>query len=301
MEILPVTETVFPDLWSLYNRTAAACDQLPVDWLRFKMTGDPDPDPELRLVAVESGRPVGYMDAACREEDGVCVGYLKAWGTDQECRGLGIASELLARVENRFRERGVCCVDAGQAKPQYYTPGIDPAAYTPGIAFLLRRGFTYHSLSYNMDVPLTGRSFGDAGLVARLAGQGITIRRVSPDEKQDFVRRVTEEGWTFSWQYQCGTAAGADPPAAFVAEKDDRMLGFAVYDAVRPAWFGPTGTSEGARGSGIGTALFLRCLGDMRDRGYPVCHIGAVGPLYFYSKVADAVVSRCFWHMRKSL
>lgn len=301
MDILPITGANIEGVWRLFNDTAAECDRLPLAWLRFKILDDPDPDAGLRLAAIENGRPVAFMDAACREEDGNLVGYLKAWGTVPEFRDRKIATELLTRIEDRFRARGVSRVQAGQAKPHYYTPGIDPASYTRGIAFLLRRGFAYHSQSYNMDVPLSGRTFADTHLEGRLAGQGITVRRVLPGEKSDFVRRVIDEGWTCSWQYQCATAATSRPPAAFIAEGNGRLLGFAVYDAVRPAWFGPTGTSEDARGSGIGSVLFLRCLDDMRDRGYPVCHIGAVGPLYFYAKVADAAVSRSFWHMRKDL
>ncbi len=152
-----------------------------------------------------------------------------------------------------------------------------------------------------MDVSLIGRDFRSAELEKQLAGQGIVMRRVEKGEKEDFIRRLTEAGWSYSWRYQSATACDADPPAAFVAEKDGEFVGFAVYDGVRPSWFGPTGTDEKMRGSGIGSALFLKCLDDMRDRGYDTCCICSVGPLYFYSKIANATVSRTFWLMEKEL
>ena len=86
-----------------------------------------------------------------------------------------------------------------------------------------------------------------------------------------------------------------------MAEKEGRLQGFAVYDGVRPAWFGPMGTSEAMRGTGVGSILLLKCLEDMRGKGYPISHICAVGPLYFYSKVVGAAVSRTFWLMEKEL
>ena len=175
------------------------------------------------------------------------------------------------------------------------------SAYTPAVGFLLRRGFKYRAMTYNMDVPLTGRAFEDHDLESRLADQGIVARRVEKDEKERFISWMAADGWSAGWQYQAGTACDAEPSAAFVAEKDGEFLGFAVYDGVRPGWFGPTGTSESRRGSGIGSILFLKCVEDMQDKGYPVCHICAVGPLYFYSKVVGAAVSRIFWLMDKDL
>lgn len=297
----PITEHNITAVWELHQRTVAECDRLPLDWFRYKVIGDPDYSPETCLVAVESGRPVAFMDAVCRTWEEGPMGWLKAWGTDPEYQGKGIASELLKRAEDRFRAVGAAKVRAGQAKPHYYTPGIDPQTYTSAIAFLLRRGFKNTGLAYNMDVPLTGRTFLTQEHIRRMADQGITARRVEKHEKERVAEWVKEAGWGYSWQYQTAASIDADPPAAFIAEKDRQIVGFVDYDAVRPGWFGPTGTLECMRGTGIGSVLFLMCLDDMRDRGYPVCHICSVGPLYFYAKVGGATVSRIFWHMTKEL
>ena len=43
------------------------------------------------------------------------------------------------------------------------------------------------------------------------------------------------------------------------------------------------------RKSGIGTALLLACLEDMKHEGYGYAIIGGVGPADYYAKAVDAV------------
>ncbi|MDI6828429.1 MAG: GNAT family N-acetyltransferase [Armatimonadota bacterium] len=301
MEIQPITERNISEAWEIYQRNVAECDRLPEDLFHHKILNDPDYSPQLSLMAVESNKPVAFMDAVVRELNGDQRGFLKAWATEIEYRGNGIATALLTQVENEFKKLGIQKVEAGWARPNYFTPGIDANAYTPAIAFLLRRGFERTKISYNMDLTLKGRTFSDRTLEKRVADQGITVRRLNPTEKESFIAWMVEDGWSQSWQYQVGHACDFKPPTVFIAERDGKYLGFAAYDAVRPGWFGPMGTSQSLRGCGIGGILFLKCMDDMREKGYPVCHICAVGPLYFYWKIGGAVVSRTFWIMEKSL
>ena len=52
--------------------------------------------------------------------------------------------------------------------------------------------------------------------------------------------------------------------------------------------FGPTGVHKKLRGLGIGKVLLLHCLLDMKQRGYPRCEIGWVGPIPFYAHTVGA-------------
>ncbi len=300
MNMEPITANNIEAVWNLYQRTVAECDRLPLEWFRYKVLDDPDYSPETSLVAMESGKPVAFMDAVCRTWEDGPTGWLKAWGTDPAHQGKGIATELLTQAESRFRALGATKVKAGQAKPHYYTPGVDPMLYTPAIGFLLRRGYKQTGQAYNMDVDISGGPFTLPQYRERMEDQGIVVRRAEKAEK-DRVTAWAKDVWGYSWQYQAGASIDREPSATFIAEKDGEIVGFASFDAVRPAWFGPTGTLESMRGTGIGSVLFLMCLDDMRARGYSVCHICAVGPLYFYAKIGNAVVSRIFWHMAKEL
>lgn len=54
-------------------------------------------------------------------------------------------------------------------------------------------------------------------------------------------------------------------------------------------FFGPTGVDMSARGKGIGQALLLRTLLDMRDQGYGYAVIGGAGPTEFYQRSVGAI------------
>jgi GNAT superfamily N-acetyltransferase len=68
------------------------------------------------------------------------------------------------------------------------------------------------------------------------------------------------------------------------------MVGFACYDASTLGYFGPTGVDEPFRGQGIGKALLLACLLEMKLKGYGYAIIGWIGPQEFYEKAVGALV-----------
>jgi ribosomal protein S18 acetylase RimI-like enzyme len=124
-------------------------------------------------------------------------------------------------------------------------------------------------------------------LRARLAEQGVDIRRAIPPEKHHVVKWVRE---TFGagWASETEVAFTNHPSSCFVAVADKRIIGFACHDATCKNFFGPTGVAESERGRGIGKALLLACLDAMAANGYGYAIIGAAGPVDFYSKTVSA-------------
>jgi predicted N-acetyltransferase YhbS len=61
------------------------------------------------------------------------------------------------------------------------------------------------------------------------------------------------------------------------------------YDATARGFVGPIGVIESARGHGIGAALVLACLHDMRSAGYGYAIAGHVGEPEFFKRVANAI------------
>jgi hypothetical protein len=84
-------------------------------------------------------------------------------------------------------------------------------------------------------------------------------------------------------------ALSSNPVSCYIAVKEERLIGFACYDATALGYFGPTGVEESQRGKGTGRALLLACLLDMRIKGYGYAVIGFVGPAEFYRKAVGAV------------
>lgn len=284
----------------ILNRNLEYDNTTTLDLLRHKTIEDPDFDPQMGIVACVEGIPHGFMFAVCRDEGDKRSATIKFFAVDSAYRNQGIATEMLSRVESRARAANACILRVGMSRPNYLMPGVDPR-YTIACAFLLRRGFKRTGEVFNMDVDLSISDWSTDEIEKRLAMEGILCRRLEPNEKDRLREWMSSEGYSSGWQYQTLRAAEADPPAVFIAEKNGEFVAFACFDGVRPGWFGPMGTRESMRGAGIGSVTFLKCLQDMKARGYRVCEINSVGPLYFYSKVANAKVSRIFWHFEKLL
>jgi GNAT superfamily N-acetyltransferase len=122
---------------------------------------------------------------------------------------------------------------------------------------------------------------------AEHSGNGVVIRRAFAAEKRsvsDFVAQHFSQGWAS----ECEIAFARQPLACFVAVTPDAICGFGCYDATARGFFGPIGVSEPMRGRGLGTALLLATLHDMRASGYGYAVVGATDDPGFY-RAAGAI------------
>ena len=118
---------------------------------------------------------------------------------------------------------------------------------------------------------------------------GVAVRRADPWDHARY-RRFVEETFGELWAVEADLAYRQSPITAFVAERDDRIVGFAAYECTRRGFFGPTGVQRDERKRGIGGALLFRCLESMIQTGYAYAIIGGVGPREYYEKVCGAFV-----------
>ena len=119
---------------------------------------------------------------------------------------------------------------------------------------------------------------------------GILIKRPIGPEKY-FVVEWVRSRFGNHWASEVDISFSNRPIPTFIAldEKENKIVGFASYDATVRGFFGPTGIDEDYRGKGIGTALLLSCLHDMFNVGYAYAIIGDPGPVEYYKKTVDAV------------
>jgi GNAT superfamily N-acetyltransferase len=125
--------------------------------------------------------------------------------------------------------------------------------------------------------------------IAHQQAQGIEIRRVLAPEKQTVVKWVNRH-WGEVWASECDVAFARQPVACILATHQDRIIGFACYEATCRNFFGPMGVRKAARGKGVGRTLVLAGLHAMRAQGYGYAIIGGVGPEDFYAKTVGAVL-----------
>src|SRR6185369_12246746 len=91
-----------------------------------------------------------------------------------------------------------------------------------------------------------------------------TIRKpIGPEHTA--VERWVEQHFTPGWLSEARVALGNRPVTLFIAQRNDALLGFACYDATARGFVGPIGVADTVRGQGIGGALLMECLHDMRS------------------------------------
>ena len=128
----------------------------------------------------------------------------------------------------------------------------------------------------------------DWQFIAEQRSCGITIRKPIGPEKHLVVPWVADN-FDIAWAGETDVAFANRPRSCFVAVNTDTIVGFACYDATALGFFGPVGVDRRHRRKGIGTALLMACLLDMKLKGYGYAIIGAVGPAEFYHKAVGAV------------
>lgn len=127
-----------------------------------------------------------------------------------------------------------------------------------------------------------------AGLSPKLREQGILIRKPLGPEMYQIVEWVGQR-FGKAWASETEIAICNKPVSCLIAVKNNAIAGFACYDSTALCFFGPMGIDAQLRSSGIGTALLINTLYDMRAKGYAYAIIGLTDKFEFYRKAVGAV------------
>lgn len=122
-----------------------------------------------------------------------------------------------------------------------------------------------------------------------LEEQGIQIRLCRPYEihaVQDWIARTFSTRWVSEFI----VAMSHQPTGCVIATRQREVVGFACYDATMRGFIGPMGVDPSLRMGGVGKALLVSALEQMRALGYAYAVIGGTGPQEFYSRTVGATV-----------
>jgi mycothiol synthase len=299
MEIRELVPEDMIDLLDLCRRTLPL-DQWSYPTLRRRVLQEPNHRPAYQLVATSEGRLMGTILGSTRESEQGAVGGVRLIAVDNAFQRRGIATALLATLEDRMRANQIVRLRAGGIAPSYFWPGVD-MRYTPAFCFFQRHGFTRQGEGINMAVDLAGADLITVPEEQRLAAEGFAFRRLDPDDREEFGAWL-RTWWGENW-YAEGLASYENQPiSTFIAIHQGRICAFASYNvAALDGGFGPTGTEPSLQGRGVGRVLLLRCLDDLRKLGFSQAEICWTGPITFYARAAGAVMSRYFMVMEKEL
>jgi predicted N-acetyltransferase YhbS len=269
------------------------------------LLGAPDAAQRVTLIGESAGRVSGAVFGSLRDQaDGPVLGYLDLLAVAPPARGQGTGAALLGAAEQELAAGGAQGFRLAGNPPLYVWPGVD-SRYAALVALAGRAGYERYAEALNMAVDLTAGLPGTDPLntaadEARLAGDGITVRRAAAAEAGPLGSWLTQGPWGgSSWPAEALRSLATGPPGCHIAERAGQYLGFASHTVNRRGWFGPMGTLDAERRRGIGAVLLKRCLADIRNSGLDSAQIGWTGPVQFYARAVGAVPDRVFWLYRK--
>lgn len=117
-----------------------------------------------------------------------------------------------------------------------------------------------------------------------------SVRRAFSAER-DLICEWVRQNFGTAWAAECAGCFANGRPTCFIATSDAKLIGFACYDTTARGMFGPLGVAAAQRGRGIGRALLLAALHDMRAAGYAYAIIGGAGSdvFAFYRETVKAI------------
>lgn len=278
-----------PAILELWNKVATY-DPLTTALLVEKLWGDPDFSPSLAVV---DDSLAGFAVAVVRDAGETKRAYLKLLAVAENSQRQALATRLLRVIEQHATSLGACELRLGEGAPNYLTPGVD-SRYATAIAWAVTNGFSKVGETCNQVADLRE-------LPEHVPTASLPIVRCTR-EHEPSLTELLDTYWP-SWKGEVGVALRNAPPTVFVALEDDRVVGFAAYDAnnLGTGWFGPMGVDEQLQGRGVGRALLVETLTAMRAAGYTEAIIPWVGPVEFYRRHVGAEISRTFYRFAKPI
>ncbi len=305
--LVPYRRELAPDLLAVWH--AAFGERYPIMpalWDAITL-GDPSFRESDGLVAMHGEKPVGFALAKrFRESFPGCerfkpLGYLTLMAVHPDHQRLGIGSRLIGAVESRLRDDGASKILLGGSFHHVF-PGIPVAsdeAAEPAVAF-----FTAHGYALGQEVWDVRRNLAqppDLPALGELRA-GVELRPTRPEETarmQEFLERDFAGRWPRDVAHHLAHGGSASRIFGLFVEGDP--LGFALLHlpasvgALRWAGFtpeiaalGPIGVSPALRGQGMGLALLVRALEQLRVWGATETVIDWTDLLDFYSRCGFA-------------
>ncbi|MFA5858784.1 MAG: GNAT family N-acetyltransferase [Elusimicrobiota bacterium] len=299
------TDELSQNILSQVSGLCAEClvyDSITPDEVRFKIESDPDRNTQFLLtetIESDNNALAGFMLVVIRKRGDKNVGWLKLFAVKKEYWCKGVASRLLAAAEELVREHGVQLLRVLDSAPCYFQPGIYPV-YTEAVVFLQKKGFKQQGECVHMLSDLEALDCNTETDELRLEKVGVKLIRASLGDKEQLIEwlKIVFPHWI----PEASMGFMHKEVRVFLAKNGDgKIIGFAGYDVMKDARFGPLGVDSQYRRHGIGKVLLLKCLNEIKLMGIKSCVIPWTSAYSFYLGGCDAKIWRLFWTFAKEL
>ncbi|MEN8192507.1 MAG: GNAT family N-acetyltransferase [Bacteroidota bacterium] len=296
MIIRQFEEGQLTELLDLFNISMPR-DKFSKELLIENVIDDMIENPELCLAAYKDEMLIGFGMGVIRHRDNENMGYIKFMCVHPNHRREGIAKDIYSRIEKGITQKGIDKIRLVESWPNYYMPGIDPF-YTEAVAFFERLGYIKIGDAANLICDLENQNFDTINEESNLA-KNIEIRRAEKIDYDDLMNWADKN--FAAWKYEMENALRKTPVSLHLAKLDGEIIAFSAHSSNNPGlpWYGPVGTTEAARGKGVGGILLKRCLNDMKESGLKKAIIPWVAHIPFYMHYINSKVDRVFWRYEK--
>ena len=205
------------------------------------------------------------------------AGSIKLISVDPARRRRGIGSRILRRFHDHLVRGGARLITTDGRPPVYLQPGV-PTSSADEIDWFERRGYRTTERRESLvaswtDTEAPNTEEAQRGVPSDLAWLPEAVARRFSD----------------SWASEVDIALRMDRASVWYLGARTDLLGFAVNSLWARNAFGPMGVAESQRGRGLGAALLVRALRDLRVRGVERCVVAWIGPKEFYDRYMHTV------------
>jgi GNAT superfamily N-acetyltransferase len=304
VRLLPYEAAAAPHVVRLWNDALGDTFPLREPVLRQCLEENPSARPEDACLAWDGGRLVGFgylgvhrLDlaetATYRER-----GQIQAVVVASESRRRGIARRIAGRLAGRARDHGIKRLEA--AGGMFYLWGGIPDDLPEASAFSEAIGFELGDVSWDLRGDVTGLRVDDAS-AALLRAEQMTVEAATAADAVDALAFLLAEfGGEWWHETRWFLARGGDPATLLLLrDASHRIVGLARIHRpdVRPIgpphfWvarrppaaggLGPIGIAAERRGRGLGRALLVSALDQLRIAGLTDVVIDLTSLLGYY-------------------
>jgi ribosomal protein S18 acetylase RimI-like enzyme len=191
---------------------------------------------------------------------------------DRAFRRRGFGSQLLEGAERKLTALGAEEITYGAYSPNYFFPGVDLGNYPEAQGFCERQGYRPGEKAYSMKKDLQGFAIPQRTLEKKAELEKSGYRFINFDysfalDLLEFTKTEFGGGWKRNALISMQNNTAEDC-ILLVLNREEKIAGYCMrmIDG-NPQRFGPIGTAEAERNSGIGGVLFDIMQFEMSRRG----------------------------------
>ena len=296
----PIEKEDVKNLAKLFNKVYKF-DEISPELMHEKIFNEDNFLKDANFKVLQDGELKAFATGYIQFYEGKNTGWIKLMAATDQTKMGPIMKKTFDRIENILIEKGAELIRFFDSFPNYFRPGIDPR-YTSYITLLYKKGYEKRRDNVNMIADLKEQDFNTEEEEIKLEQtDNIIIKRATVDD-HDNILKFMETDFPI-WINEFERTYQLDPIPLHIALKSEKVIAFSAHNCnnLGTGWFGPMGTSEEARGKGIGAILLKRCLKDIKESGLDKSIIPWVGPIGFYYEKVGAEVSRVFWNYSKEI